>query len=131
MAVHTPRRGLAMGILIFAAFMDLLDATIVQIALPTIRDDLGATPAQLEWTVSGYMLAFAVLLVTGGRLGDIFGRQRVFLIGVAGFTLASVAAGLAPTADVLVIARVAQGAFAALMVPQALSTLQALYTPKE
>ena len=61
----TPRRGLAMGILIFASFMDLLDVTIVQVALPTIREDLGATPAQLEWIVSGYMLAFAVVLVTG------------------------------------------------------------------
>ncbi len=131
MSDPTTRRGLAMGVLIFASFMDLLDVTIVQIALPTIRDDLGATPAQLEWTVSGYMLAFAVLLVTGGRLGDILGRQRVFIAGVAGFTIASITAGLAPTADVLVLSRVVQGAFAALMVPQALSTLQALYTPKE
>ncbi|MEO8528714.1 MAG: MFS transporter [Pseudolysinimonas sp.] len=126
-----PRRGLAMGILVFASFMDLLDVTIVQIALPTIREDLGATPAQLEWTVSGYMLAFAVLLITGGRLGDIFGRRGVFVVGVAGFTLASVAAGLAGSADLLVGARTAQGAFAALMVPQTLATLQALYTPKE
>ena len=67
-----------MGILIFASFMDLLDVTIVQVALPTIREDLGATPAQLEWIVSGYMLAFAVVLITGGRLGDIIGRQRTF-----------------------------------------------------
>jgi EmrB/QacA subfamily drug resistance transporter len=136
----TSRRGLAMGILIFASFMDLLDVTIVQVALPTIREDLGATPAQLEWIVSGYMLAFAVVLVTGGRLGDIVGRQRTFLIGVAGFTLASVVASLSATGtlpeflasgDDLVAARVVQGAFAALMVPQGLSTLQALYTPKE
>ncbi|MEO7895706.1 MAG: DHA2 family efflux MFS transporter permease subunit, partial [Pseudolysinimonas sp.] len=125
------RRGLAMGILIFASFMDLLDVTIVQVALPTIREDLGATPAQLEWIVSGYMLAFAVVLVTGGRLGDILGRQRTFLIGVAGFTVASVVASLAASGDLLVATRVAQGGFAALMVPQALSTLQALYTPKE
>jgi MFS family permease len=125
------RRGLAMGILIFASFMDLLDVTIVQVALPTIRGDLGATPAQLEWIVSGYMLAFAVLLITGGRLGDIVGRQRMFLIGVAGFTLASVVASASATGDLLVAARVVQGAFAALMVPQALSTLQALYSPKE
>jgi len=127
----TSRRGLAMGILIFASFMDLLDVTIVQVALPTIREDLGATPAQLEWIVSGYMLAFAVVLITGGRLGDIVGRQRTFLIGVAGFTLASVVASLSATGDLLVAARVVQGAFAALMVPQGLSTLQALYTPKE
>ena len=126
-----PRRGLAMGILIFASFMDLLDVTIVQVALPAIRDDLGATSAQLEWIVSGYMLAFAVVLVTGGRLGDIIGRQRTFLLGVAGFTAASIIASLSATGDLLVVARVVQGAFAALMVPQVLSTLQALYTPKE
>jgi EmrB/QacA subfamily drug resistance transporter len=125
------RRGLAMGILIFASFMDLLDVTIVQVALPAIRTDLGATPAQLEWIVSGYMLAFGVVLVTGGRLGDIIGRQRTFLIGVAGFTLASIVASLSATGDLLVAARVIQGGFAALMVPQVLSTLQALYTPKE
>lgn len=128
--ITTPR-GLAMGILIFASFMDLLDVTIVQVALPTIREDLGATAAQLEWIVSGYMLAFAVVLVTGGRLGDIIGRQRTFLIGVAGFTVASVIASLAATGDALVAVRVLQGGFAALMVPQGLSTLQALYTPKE
>src|SRR3954467_265460 len=95
------RRGLAMGILIFASFMDLLDVTIVQVALPALRKDLAATPAQLEWIVSGYMLAFAVLLVAGGRLGDIIGRKRAFLIGVAGFTLASVAASTAQTGDLL------------------------------
>lgn len=133
MSTHTAttRRGLAMGILIFASFMDLLDVTIVQVALPTIREDLGATPAQLEWIVSGYMLAFAVVLVTGGRLGDILGRQRTFLIGVAGFTIASVIASLASSGDILVAARVVQGGFAALMIPQGLSTLQALYSPKE
>lgn len=126
-----PRRGLAMGVLIFASFMDLLDVTIVQVALPTIREDLGATPAQLEWIVSGYMLAFAVLLVTGGRLGDIVGRRRAFLVGVAGFTLASVVASVSADGDLLVAARVVQGAFAAFMVPQGLSTLQALYMPRE
>jgi EmrB/QacA subfamily drug resistance transporter len=127
----TPRRGLAMGILVVASFMDLLDVTIVQVALPTIRTDLNATPAQLEWIVSGYMLAFAVLLVTGGRLGDVMGRQRTFLIGVAGFTIASVIASFASTGDLLVASRILQGGFAALMVPQGLSTLQALFTPKE
>lgn len=131
MTAAVPRRGLALGILIFASFMDLLDVTIVQVALPSIREDLDATPAQLEWIVSGYMLAFAVLLVTGGRVGDLIGRQRAFVLGVAGFTLASAAASFAGTADVLVAARVVQGAFAALMVPQLLASLQALFTPKE
>jgi EmrB/QacA subfamily drug resistance transporter len=124
-------RGLALGVLIFASFMDLLDVTIVQVALPAMRGDLDATPAQLEWIVSGYMLAFAVLLVAGGRLGDIVGRKRAFLIGVAGFTLASVTASVAQTGDLLVASRVIQGAFAAIMVPQLLSSLQAMYTPKE
>ena len=77
------------------------------------------------------MLAFAVVLVTGGRLGDIIGRQRTFLIGVAGFDAASVVASVSATGELLVAARVVQGAFAALMVPQGLSTLQALYSPKE
>ena len=125
------RRGAAMGVLIVASFMDLLDVTIVQVALPTIREDLGATPSQLEWLVSGYMLAFAVVLITGGRLGDIIGRQRTFLIGVAGFVAASLLASVSTSGGMLVAARVLQGGFAALMVPQSLSTLQALYTPRE
>ena len=91
------RRGLAMSILIFASFMDLLDVTIVQVALPTIRTDLDTGEATLEWIVSGYMLAFAVLFVTGGRCGDIIGRQRTFLLGVGGFTLVSAVAAAAPT----------------------------------
>lgn len=131
MPQQSPRRGAALGVLILASFMDLLDATIAQVALPTVRRDIGATDAQLEWVLSGYLLAFAVLLVTGGRLGDRFGRQRVFLVGIAGFTLASAAAAGAWSGDALVTARVVQGAFAALMVPQTLSTLQALYRPRE
>lgn len=126
-----PRRGLAIGILLFASFMDLLDVTIVQVALPSIGADLGASEAQLEWIVSGYMLAFAVALITGGRLGDLFGRRRVFLVGVAGFTLASAAAAFAWSGDVLVVTRLAQGLFAALMVPQLLASVQALFSPRE
>jgi EmrB/QacA subfamily drug resistance transporter len=127
----TRHRAVALAVLVVASFMDLLDVTIVQVALPAIRHELSATPAQLEWIVSGYMLAFAVLLVAGGRLGDIVGRQRTFLVGVAGFTLASVLASTAGTGDLLVASRVVQGAFAAIMVPQLLSSLQSLYSPKE
>jgi EmrB/QacA subfamily drug resistance transporter len=127
----TEKRGLAMGVLIFASFMDLLDATIVNVALPSIRTDLGASGAQLEWTVGGYLLAFAVLMITGGRLGDIFGRKRLFVIGVVGFTIGSLLACVAPTIGVLLLARVVQGGFAAMMVPQMLSSLQALYSPRE
>ena len=128
---ETPHRSIATGILMFAAFMDLLDVTIVNVALPAIRADLHASPAHLEWTLGGYSLAFAVLLITGGRLGDIFGRQRIFLLGVAGFTAASLAACLSGNGDTLVIARIGQGGFAALMVPQLLSTVQVLYAPKD
>jgi MFS family permease len=124
-------RGLAMGVLIFASFMDLLDATIVNVALPSIRRDFGATGAQLEWVVGGYLLAFAVLMITGGRLGDIAGRRRLFVIGVVGFTVGSLIACIAPSIGVLLVARVVQGGFAAMMVPQLLSTLQALYSPRE
>jgi len=127
----TEKRGLAMGVLIFASFMDLLDATIVNVALPSIRTDLHATGAQLEWVVGGYLLAFAVLIITGGRLGDIAGRRRVFVTGVVGFTLGSALACIAPTIGVLLVARVVQGAFAAMMVPQVLSSVQALYAPRE
>lgn len=124
-------RAIAVLVLFIATFMDLLDTTIVNVALPSIQRDLAATPSQLEWIVSGYVLAFAVVLITTGRLGDLMGRKRVFLIGVAGFTLASAAAGLAPTAEVLVGARLVQGLFAATMVPQVLSIIQVLYAPKE
>ena len=125
------RRGLAMGVLIFASFMDLLDATIVNVALPSIRADLGASGAQLEWVVGGYLLAFAVLMITGGRLGDLYGRRRLFISGVLLFTLGSALAGLAPSIGVLLVARVVQGCGAALMVPQTLSSLQALYAARE
>src|SRR5689334_12054484 len=127
----TEKRGLAMGVLIFASFMDLLDATIVNVALPSIRDDLGANGAQLEWVVGGYLLAFAVLMITGGRLGDIFGRRQLFVVGVVGFTAASALACFAPTIGVLIGARLAQGGLAAMMVPQVLSSVQALYAPRE
>lgn len=124
-------RAAAIGVLMFASFMDLIDTTIVNVALPTMRSDLGASGAQLQWIVGGYTLALAVLLVTGGRIGDVFGRRTVFITGVLGFTAASLSAGMSETAGALVAARVAQGAFAALMVPQLISTIQVLYAPKE
>ncbi|HEY7223667.1 MAG TPA: MFS transporter [Micromonosporaceae bacterium] len=124
-------RWAAIGVLVFASFIDLIDGSIVNVALPAMRADLPASPAQLEWIVSGYLLAFAVLLVTGGRLGDLFGRRRVFIVGVAGFTLASLAAAVAPGAQPLIATRLAQGAFAAMMSPQLLSSIQVLFRPKE
>ncbi|MGA9747315.1 MAG: DHA2 family efflux MFS transporter permease subunit [Nocardioides sp.] len=120
-----------MSVLLFASFMDLMDATIVNVALPSVQTGLSADASQLEWVVSGYLLAFAALLITGGRLGDIWGRRRVFLVGVVGFTLASLLAGLAGSATELVAFRVAQGAFAGVMVPQVLAIVQALFAPRE
>ena len=98
--------------------MDLLDATIVNVAGPSIHRNLGGGPSTLQWLSAGYTLAFAVLLIAGARLGDIFGRRRLFLIGSAGFTLFSSACAVAPGIGVLISFRILQGAFGALMIPQ-------------
>lgn len=108
--------------------MSIVDFFIVNIALPTIDRTLHPSPAALELVVAAYGIAYGVLLVVGGRLGDAFGRRRVFLIGLTLFTLTSLACGLAPTAGLLMVARVAQGVAAALMVPQVLATIQAATT---
>ena len=100
-----------------AVFMTAVDNTVVNLALPSIRSDLGLGQSSLEWIVNGYVLAFATLLLTGGRLGDLFGRRRAFLAGLAVFTGASLLAGLAGSEALLVGARVLQGAGAALLVP--------------
>lgn len=110
---------------LLAAALPLIDFFIVNVALPTIGHDLAASEAVLELVVAGYGLAYAVLLVLGGRLGDLFGRRRLFLGGMAAFGLTSLACGLAPSAWTLVAARVAQGAASAAMLPQVLATIQA------
>jgi MFS family permease len=130
-APDDPRRWLALGVLLLAAAMDLIDTTVATIALPVIQDDLGASDAALEWIIAGYALAFALGLITGGRLGDVFGRRRVFLIGLAGFTVTSAFCGLAPDPAVLVVSRVVQGVFAALMIPQVLSIIAASFPPAD
>jgi EmrB/QacA subfamily drug resistance transporter len=117
------RKWWTLGAMCFALFMIMLDNTVVNVALPSIQQDLGASISGLEWTVSGYTLSFAVLLATGGRLGDIFGRRRIFLIGVVIFALSSATAGLAPDATSLVVSRVIQGIGAALMMPGTLSII--------
>jgi MFS family permease len=127
--VDDPRRWIALGVLLLAAAMDLIDTTVATLALPVIGDELEAGEAALEWIIAGYSLAFALGLITGGRLGDVFGRRRVFLLGLGGFTAASALCGLAPTPAVLVSARVAQGMFAALMIPQVLSIISASFPP--
>ncbi|MFI1399886.1 MFS transporter [Streptomyces sp. NPDC020681] len=109
---------------LLGAALPLIDFFIVNVALPTIEHDLAAGPALLELVVAGYGLSYAVLLVLGGRLGDMYGRRRLFLVGMAAFGLTSLACGLAPDAWTLVGARVAQGAAAALMLPQVLATIQ-------
>jgi MFS family permease len=108
---------------LLGASLPLIDFFIVNVALPTISADLHASAAVLELVVAGYGVAYAVLLVLGGRLGDMFGRRRLFLAGMAAFGLTSLACGLAPSAWALVAARVAQGAAAALMMPQVLATI--------
>ncbi|MFC9755423.1 MFS transporter [Streptomyces sp. NPDC056921] len=110
---------------LLGAALPLIDFFIVNVALPAIDHDLDAGPALLELVVAGYGLAYAVLLVLGGRLGDMAGRRRLFLLGIAAFGITSLACGLAPDAWTLVGARVAQGAAAALMLPQVLATIQA------
>ncbi|MGQ5637316.1 MULTISPECIES: MFS transporter [unclassified Streptomyces] len=117
--------GLGLFTVLLAAALPLVDFFIVNVALPAIGADLAAGEAVLELVVAGYGVAYAVLLVLGGRLGDLFGRRRLFLGGMAAFGLTSLACGLAPGAWSLVAARVAQGASAAAMLPQVLATIQA------
>lgn len=117
--------GLGLFTVLLAAALPLIDFFIVNVALPTIGHDLAASETMLELVVAGYGLAYAVLLVLGGRLGDLFGRRRLFLGGMAAFGLTSLACGLAPSAWALVAARVAQGAASAAMLPQVLATIQA------
>ncbi|HEX6687228.1 MAG TPA: MFS transporter [Solirubrobacterales bacterium] len=117
------RKWWTLGAMCFALFMIMLDNTVVNVALPSIQRDLGASISGLEWTINGYTLSFAVLLATGGRLGDIFGRRRMFLFGVVIFALSSATAGLAQNATDLVVSRVVQGVGAALMMPGTLSII--------
>lgn len=124
-------RTLALAVLLLAGFLDLLGVTIVTVALPTITVDLAATASQTQAVLAGYTLTFAVGLISGARLGRLLGVRRAFLIGCAGFTIASLACGLAPGATFLVGARIAQGLFAALMIPQVLATIQLMYEPAE
>nr|WP_246213899.1 MFS transporter [Kitasatospora viridis] len=114
-----------------ASFMDLVDVTIVNIAVPSIQHGLGASFSAVQWVTGGYALAFAIGLITGGRLGDIHGRKRIFLIGMTGFTLASALCGLATDPAMLVATRVLQGATAALMVPQVLAIIHASFPAHE
>jgi EmrB/QacA subfamily drug resistance transporter len=125
------RRWLAAVVMIGAAMMDLIDLTVVNVALPTIRADLGASGTQLEWVISAYMLAFAATLIVAGSFGDLLGRKRIFVAGIGLFGAASLAAGLAQTPGELIAARVVQGAAAASMIPQLLATFRAIFSGAE
>jgi EmrB/QacA subfamily drug resistance transporter len=122
---------LTLGAMCFALFMMMLDNTVVNIALPTIQQKFNATTSALEWIVNGYTLSLAVLMVTMGKLGDIFGRKRVFLIGLTMFTAASLACGLAPNLGSLVFFRVLQGIGGSIMMPGTLSIITATFQGKE
>lgn len=130
-AVSDRARDLAFYTVIIAFAMEVLDSTIVNIAIPAIESELGASAAQVQWITASYFLALAVFLMLGGRLGDAFGYRRIFIIGVAGFTIASMICGLAPNPTTLIAARTMQGAAAAMMAPQVMSVIQVLYTPVE
>jgi EmrB/QacA subfamily drug resistance transporter len=124
-------RWLAAAVLITGALMDMIDLTIVNVALPTIRRDLHAGATSLEWVISGYMLAFAAALIIAGSLGDLVGRKRVFLAGVGLFGLASLAAGLSQAPGQLIACRIIQGTAAAMMAPQVLATFRSIFPAKE
>ncbi len=115
----------------FGLFMIMLDNTVVNVALPSIERDLHVSLSSLEWVVTAYALTFAALLITGGKLGDLFGRRRMFIVGIAIFTLSSLACGLAPSSGFLIGARAVQGVGAALMNPASLSIITATFPPRE
>ena len=120
-------RGLALGLILLAQLLVVIDVSIVTLALPAIQRGLGFSPVGLQWVLSGYALAFGGFLLLGGRLGDLLGRRKVLIAGAGVFTAASLACGLAGSAEALVAARVAEGLGAALMAPAALSLILALF----
>jgi EmrB/QacA subfamily drug resistance transporter len=125
------RRWLILAVVLAAECMDLIDSTVVNVAAPPIARDFSASSAALEWILSGYPLAISVGLILGGRLGDLYGRRTMFLIGTSGFVLASALCGLSPNAGVLITARLIQGGFAALMLPQGFGVLRETFPEDE
>ena len=115
----------------FGLFMIMLDNTVVNVALPSMQDSLGLTVSQLEWVVAGYALTFGAFMLTGGKLADLFGRRRIFVVGLAIFTLSSLACGLAESSEMLIGARVVQGLGAALMNPATLSIITVTFPPRQ
>lgn len=126
-----PDRWIAMFVLLIASFMNMIDVTIVNVAMPSLQRAFDATSSQIEWVVAAYILVFALGLLPFGRLGDIYGRRRIFLIGVFVFTVGSTLCGMAPSMATLIAARVVQGIGGAMMVPQTLAIAQVLFPPHE
>jgi EmrB/QacA subfamily drug resistance transporter len=129
--VPDPRRWRVLAVSLVVGFMSLLDVTIVNVAVPSIRAGLETSAGAVQWVVSGYALAFGMTLVAGGRLGDAHGRRRMMMIGLLGFVLSSAAAGLAPSAAAIVLARLVQGASAGLLTPQNSGLIQQLFRGDE
>jgi len=125
------RKWWTLGAVSFGLFMIMLDNTVVNVALPAIQRDLKIGVSELEWVVNGYALTFAVLMLTGGKLADMLGRRRMFIVGLAIFTLASLACGLANSAGLLIGARIVQGVGSALMNPATLSIITATFPPRQ
>ena len=130
-AAGEPRRWLALPILLIGAFLPVLDFNVVNLALPTIRQNLGASSSEIEFIISAYAATYAVFLITGGRLGDLFGRKRMFMLGVAGFTLTSLLCGIAWSPSVLIAGRILQGLTATAMAPQVLASIRVLFPTTE
>src|SRR3954466_4348007 len=125
------RKWWTLGAVSFGLFMIMLDNTIVNVALPSMQQSLGLKISELEWVVTGYALTFGALMLTGGKLGDLLGRRRIFVVGLVIFTLSSLACGLASGAGLLIAARVVQGVGAALMNPATLSIITVTFPPRE
>lgn len=130
-AMSARRKTAATATLVIALVLEIVDQTIVNTALPAIRTDLGGVGLAAQWVVASYSLSFAMLLMLGGRLGDLVGYRRMFLVGVAGFTLSSAACGAAPGIGALIAARIAQGVTGAMMAPQVMALMQVMFNPVE
>jgi EmrB/QacA subfamily drug resistance transporter len=130
-ADYPANRKAAMAVLLMASFMNLIDVTVVNVALPGMERTMQASSSQLQWVVAAYTLAFSLALLPFGRLGDTFGRRRMFLLGVGAFTAASLLCGLAPSIEWLIAARVLQGIGGAMMTPQTLAIAQVIFPPEE
>ncbi|MGH3068008.1 MAG: MFS transporter, partial [Streptosporangiaceae bacterium] len=120
-----------LAVVFIADVMDVIDSTIANLAGPSIRADLGGSETTLQWVLAAYTAAFAIGLITSGRLGDLLGRRRLFLLGMAGFTLASLACGLAPGVGFLITSRVLQGLFGSVMIPQGFAMVKVVFPPQQ